>query len=185
MVYFEKRGIENTDRALEIAFDEAKKRGLSRVVIASTRGGTALKAIDHSTRTGIKFLIITHNNWFHNETEQQFDAKITEKVEKAGGAVHSGTMVLRGLGRALRDKMGYSQEEIVALSLRMVSEGIKVCCEMAAMGCDSGLIEKEKDTIIVAGTGKGADTVCVMKPNTSNNFFSIRVKEILAKPSDV
>jgi hypothetical protein len=49
------------------------------------------------------------------------------------------------------------------------------------MAADAGLIPCE-DVIAVAGTGRGADTVALIRANSSNNFFQIKVREILAKP---
>lgn len=180
---FEKKGPENTEEALLLAFKAAQEKGINHVVVASTRGETALKAITHAERSKVNFIVVTHNNWFLKEKEQQFDRAIKEKVEQAGGTVFTGTLILRGLGRALRNVMGYSQEEIVALTFRMVCQGLKVCCEMSAMVCDAGLVSAHKDVICVAGTGSGADTVCVVTPDASHNFFDIRVKEIIAKPA--
>ena len=185
MHYFEKAGEENTEKSIEIAFSEAEKMRIEVVVIASTRGETAKKALNYiQNNKNKRVIIVTHNTGFNKEDEQQFDSQTRELVENAGAKVLTGTMVLRGLGRALRNKMGYSQEEIAALSLRMISQGVKVCCEMAAMVQDAGLVSVNKDIICVAGTGWGADTVCLIKPDSSNNFFNIKVKKILAKPSD-
>jgi hypothetical protein len=38
------------------------------------------------------------------------------------------------------------------------------------------------DVIAVAGTGRGADTYAVIKANSSNRFFDIKVREYLVKP---
>jgi hypothetical protein len=58
---------------------------------------------------------------------------------------------------------------------------MKVCVEIVAMAADAGLIPCA-DCIAVAGTGRGADTVAVIRANSSNNFFQIKVREVLAKP---
>jgi hypothetical protein len=92
-------------------------------------------------------------------------------------------MVLRSLGTAIRPLQSYSQQDLVANTLRILGQGMKVCVEIAAMAADGGLIPCE-DVIAVAGTGRGADTVVVIRANSSNNFFQIKVREILAKPRD-
>ena len=40
------------------------------------------------------------------------------------------------------------------------------------------------DIIAVAGTGRGADTAAVIKANSSNRFFDIKLREYLVKPLD-
>jgi len=44
MVYFDTKGSDNTERTLQIAKDEALKRNIQHVVVASTRGQTGLQA---------------------------------------------------------------------------------------------------------------------------------------------
>lgn len=90
-------------------------------------------------------------------------------------------MVLRSLGTALRDKFGGSEQEIVANTLRILGQGVKVCAEITAMASDAGLIPQE-NIIAVAGTGSGADTALVIFPQPSNRFFDIKIREFLAKP---
>lgn len=38
--------------------------------------------------------------------------------------------------------------------------------------------------LAVAGTGRGADTCCVIRANSSNRFFDIKVREIIGKPKE-
>jgi uncharacterized protein len=40
------------------------------------------------------------------------------------------------------------------------------------------------DVIAVAGTGRGADTCCLIRGNSSNRFFEIKVKKIITKPKE-
>jgi len=72
--------------------------------------------------------------------------------------------------------------DIVANTLRILGEGMKVVCEIAAMAADSGLVRTDEDIIAIGGTGRGADTAVVLRPVNSNDFFNLKVKEILCKP---
>jgi hypothetical protein len=74
--------------------------------------------------------------------------------------------------------------EILAKFLRTnFSQGVKVCMEIATMAADAGLIKDiEKDVICLGGTGRGADTVCLIKARPTSLFDQLRVKAILAKP---
>ena len=177
-----KAGSENTDEILMISRKEAINRGISHIVLASTYGDTALKAIDIIKDEKIKLIIVTHNTGFSKEGVQQFSLEIKKKIEDLGGIVYTGTMVLRGIGKAIKLNMGYSQEEIVANTLRMFGQGIKVCVEIVAMAADAGLIPFD-DVIAIAGTERGADTLSIIKANSSNHFFDIKIREIIKKPS--
>jgi hypothetical protein len=46
---------------------------------------------------------------------------------------------------------------------------------------ETGLIPFS-DVIAVAGTGRGADTAAVIKANSSNRLFDIKVREYQIKP---
>ena len=180
---FEEKGSQNTVRTLYIALEEAKKRGIGHVVVASTTGATGVAAAEKFADTGIQVIVVSHNSGFKDEGEGQIPPDNKARIEKFGGIVHSGTMVLRGLGTAIKNKGGFSQEELVANTLRMFGQGMKVCVEMAAMAADAGLIPFD-DVICVAGTGRGADTCVLIRANSSNRFFNIKVREILAKPAN-
>jgi hypothetical protein len=182
-MYFNQAGEQNTADALRIAVEEAEKRGISHMVIASTRGDTGLQAAKLLQGRGIALVVVGHNTGFSQEGEQEFDEGKRAQIEKLGGRVHTGTMVLRNLGTAIRTLQSYSQQDLVANTLRMLGQGMKVCVEIVAMAVDAGLIPCE-DVIAVAGTGRGADTVVVIRANSSNNFFQIKVREVLAKPQD-
>lgn len=183
MLYLDGFGPQNTQKTLAASLDECKKRGIKYIVVASTYGETAREASEIFKDTDIRLVIVTHNTGFEAPGKQQFDPAAKELVEASGGVVFTGTHVLRGLGRALRDKNLHSEEEAVANTLRIFGQGTKVCIEIAAMACDAGLIPPT-NVICVAGTGRGADTSLLIKAQPSNNFFNIKVLEILVKPRD-
>ena len=57
-----------------------------------------------------------------------------------------------------------------------------MACEISMMAADAGLVRTDEDIISVGGTGKGSDTALVLTPVTSQNFFDLKIKEILCKP---
>jgi hypothetical protein len=117
---------ENTQITLQIAKEEALKRGISHIVVASTFGDTALAASEMLKGTGIKLVVVTHNTGIREPDLQTFDQEIKKKIENMGGKVHTGTMVLRGLGTALKEKGSLSYEQTVADTLRIFGQGTKV-----------------------------------------------------------
>jgi hypothetical protein len=178
-----KAGQDQTNRILEGAFEFAKQYGVETVVVASTWGETGVKATRMGRNLGIGVVVVTHNAGFKEPGVIELTPENRTAILEAGGTVHTGTMVLRGLGSAMRKKFGVSDEERTAAVLRLFGQGMKVCVEMAAMVADAGLVGTE-DIVCVAGTGRGADTAALIRPAPSNAFFDIKVRHIIAKPQD-
>lgn len=180
-MYFQKPGKQNTQSALKIAKEEAQRRGIPYLIVATTTGETGVLAGQLLHGTGIKLICVTHNTGFKEPGVQELDPEKKAKIEELGGTVLTCPMVLRSLGAATRKRYGYSEQQFVADVLRMFGQGMKVCVEIAAMAADSGLVPSV-DIIAVAGTSSGADTVVLLQADSSNRFFNMKIKEILAKP---
>ncbi|MBU7047490.1 MAG: hypothetical protein HXS54_13735, partial [Theionarchaea archaeon] len=91
--------------------------------------------------------------------------------------------LMAGLNRGVRNRYGGSTfSDIVADTLRMFSQGVKVCVEITVMALDSGLIPPGEKVVAIGGTGRGADTALVILPAHSQNFFETRILEIICKP---
>lgn len=176
VTYFESVGRENTDKTLDIAKNYAQKHKIGSIVVASTTGFTAEKAAKIFKETNL--IIVTHVTGFLEPDHQQFSEKLREKLEKEGVNVLTTSHVLGGINRLVEPSTG----SIIAKTLRMFSQGVKVAVEIAAMAADAGHIKTNEDVLIIAGTGKGADTVLLVRASTSRNFFDIKIKKILAKP---
>jgi len=175
--------MENTRKILESAFTYAKDHKVGHLVVASTTGRTARMLLEPFFRRPCSIVVVTHNTGFKEPGVQEFPQALREEMEAQGIKVLTGTMVLRNLGTAIRGLLGYSEQDLIANTLRMLCQGIKVCVEITAMACDAGLVPPA-DLVAVAGTGQGADTACLMKGDSSNRFFNIKVREILAKPKE-
>jgi hypothetical protein len=180
-VYFKKTGRENTGKTLEVAARRAEELGIQNVVVASTSGETGLMATDIFTLKNL--VIVTHSTGFVKPDYQEFLPEIRKKIEEAGAKILTCQHALGGVGRAVRKKLDtYELEEIIAYTLRIFGEGTKVAVEIALMAADAGLIPTREPCISVGGTGRGADTAILMKPAHAQNFFDLRIMEILAKP---
>jgi hypothetical protein len=180
---FDKAGPHNTRAALQAAFELARERRIAHLVVASTTGATGLAAAEMGKQYGVSVIVVTHNTGFKEPGRQELEAENRRRIEEAGARIHTGTHTLRGLGSAIRKKTGGSEEELVANSLRIFGQGLKVCVEMAAMVSDAGLVPAG-EIICVAGTGNGADAAALIRPAPSNQFFDIRVREVICKPRD-
>ncbi len=70
----------------------------------------------------------------------------------------------------------------MAATLRLFGQGVKVTVEITVMAADAGMLPMSDDIMAIGGTGKGADTACVIAPAHSNHIFEMHIKEIVCKP---
>lgn len=184
--YFEKPGPVNTDKALKIAKKYAKEHDIKDIVIASTTGGNAEKALEVFDLDTRNVVIITHSYYFKGSgTRQEFPEDKIKELENSGLKVYSGTHSMSGIERNVRKTFNqWCFVDLYAKYLReQFSQGTKVCMEIASMAVDGGLIDSlDEDVIAIGGAGRGADTVCVIKPAPTSEFDKLRVKAFLAKP---
>ena len=196
-VYFEKPGKENTVETLKIARDAAKERGIDTVLVSSTTGWTALEALKVFKGSGLKLIFVTHQTGYREPGVQLLHPDTQRKLEEAGATVYTGTDVLTGtveIGMSRQRPPRTAPQEgrlpwivppvptIVAHTLRLFSQGVKVCVEIAMMAADSGLVPVDKPVVSVAGSHAGGDTAMVITPSTSNRIRDMKLHEILAKP---
>ena len=180
--YFEEPGKGNTDRCLEIV-SQLVAEGFSHVVIATTSGETALRLAKQLRGKSINLVAVTHNVGYTGPNQDECPASARQELESLGVKIFTGTMLTRGIEAALmKNHQGVYPAYIVAQSLRMLCQGIKVAVEIVAEACDAGLIPEGVEVIAAAGTGRGADTVAIIEAHPSDRFFDVRVRQIVAKP---
>ena len=178
---FEKPGPANTDRTLEWAAKAAGERSIRNVLVASSSGETALKALRFFDPRVL--VAVTHSTGFSKSNVQELKDDNRKKLEAAGVRILTCQHAFGGVGRAVRKKFGtYELEEIVAYTLRTFGQGTKVAVEIALMASDAGLVPAGEPCLAIGGTDTGADTALLLQPANAQTFFDLRVLEILAKP---
>ncbi|MCS7143843.1 MAG: hypothetical protein NZ879_02345 [Archaeoglobaceae archaeon] len=184
IVYFEKPGEENTEATLKLAFERAKELGIKHVVVASSYGETAKKALKYLS-DGIKLVVVTYHTGFLEEGKNSMDPETENFLRSKGIVVVRQSHVLSGIERSITRKFGgISRVEAIAEALRaLFGHGLKVCVEIAVMAADSGAIPLE-EVIAIGGRIRGADTAVVLKPAHMNNFFEMQIKEIICMPRE-
>ena len=186
VTYFEKPGLANTDKALEIAKKYADQFNVRDIIVASTSGNVAEKAAGIFNPNEYNLVVIAHSYYFvGTKKRQEFDDAKLSSLKEKGVKIHFATHSMAGIERNIR--IEYKQWCFVDLMAKFMreqfSQGTKVCIEIASMAVDAGLIDDlEKDVICVGGTGHGSDTVCLIKPAPTSLFNKLRVKAILSKP---
>jgi uncharacterized protein len=175
IVYFEKPGPTNTAETLSLAVEEAERRGVAKIVIASTRGVTARQAAERVAGTAMNLVVVPHQFGF-TET-QRFPPELVAELEQQGHRVHFGTMLFHTEGF-----YGVGAPETMALLLRTICQGMKVCVEIVLMAADAGHVTRGEEVVVVSGSGRGADTAVVAQASTSNRLHDLHITEILCKP---
>ena len=179
--YYGQPGRQNTARTLEIVQRRADELGIRTVLVASTRGDTG--ALAAQQLQGYDVVVVTHSTGFRGPNTQELTDDNRAAIEAAGVPILTCQHAFGGVSRAVRKKWStYEIDEIVAQTLRLFGEGMKVCVEIALMAADAGLVRVGEPCIAVAGTGRGADTAVVLTPAHMQDFFDLRIMEVLAKP---
>ncbi len=180
-VYFSKPGPGNTRRTLEIAARRAEELDLRHVVVASASGKTGLEA--RAVFGSRQLVVVTHSTGFLRPDFQEMDPVRRKKLESAGVKILTCQHALGGVNRAVRKKLGsYELDEIIAFTLRIFGEGLKVAVEISLMAADAGLVPTTEPCLSIGGTQSGADTAVVLTPSNAQTFFDLRILEIVAKP---
>jgi hypothetical protein len=181
IVYFDKPGAENTEEVLRIAKKRAKELGIKTIVVATTVGNTAVRASE--VFKGMKVVAVTHSAGFKGPNTQELTETNRKKILANGGLILTATHLFSGVSGAMRKNFNMHMiGAIIADTLRVMGQGMKVVIEISVMAADSGLVSVDEDIIVIAGSGRGADYAVVLKPVYSNDFFDLKIKEILCKP---
>jgi hypothetical protein len=184
--YFNKPGAENTDDAARFSIERAKELGLKTIVLASSSGKSAEVFFAAMKGSGLRLVVVTHVVGFTKPGVWEFSDEIARRLRAEGVTIVTGTHALSGLERALSRSPkvgGGSRTEAIAEALRrVVAVGLKVAVECVLIAADTGAIGVEEEVIAVGGTATGADTVCVIRPAHTANFFDLQVREIVAMP---
>jgi len=182
-VYFKQKGQVNTDTLLKIVKQYSEKEQIRDIVIASTTGETGAKA--SRMFKGCNVVVVTHSFGSPEPGKNELQPEHQKEILASGAKIFTGTHALSSAERAIRKDFNTIQPlELIANVLRLMGEGTKVCVEITLMAADAGLIPVDKDIIAIGGSGRGADTALRIRPANAAKFFELRIKEIIAKPSD-
>jgi hypothetical protein len=177
IVYFEQPGKDNTEETLKLALERAKARGIKKVVLASTWGDTARIAVERWAGSGIKIIIVPHQFGFMFEPKQHFPEELVQELEKKGHKVHFASMLFHS-----EDLLQGNTSRAIANMLRTFCQGMKVCVEIVLMAADGGHVMTGEHVVVVAGTGRGADTAVVAYAASSNHIGDLHITELICKP---
>jgi hypothetical protein len=176
IVYFEDCGAENTEATFGLVQERLSCKDIKKIVLASTTGATAAKAMDFFKDHGVKLIVVPHQFDFHRE-KNAFPPELVKDLRELGQDVHFGTMLFHTDGF-----YGSNNATTMANLLRCFCQGVKVCFEIVLMVTDAGLVADGEKVIAVAGTARGSDTALVIQAASTQHLKRLRVNQIICKP---
>lgn len=190
VTYFRYCGEANTEKVLHLVRDRVKAKGISKVIIASETGRSAVKALDVFKGINVKLTVVTHYpaiTWGPKGNipiglKRKEHAENLKKLEGKGAKIVQATRPFAPPSRSINWEYP-TPEAIIDKTLEIFGAGTKIAIEAAIMAADAGEVNEGEEVITCAGTYKGLDTVLIVKTTFSSNFFrEFEVKEIIAKP---
>ena len=181
MKIFAKPGHKNTESVVEQVKAKVASTGITRVVVASSTGATALKLAE--ALPDCTLCVVTGCTGAKEPNHQAMDETTRQILKTKGCKVITAAHAMGGIGRAVKNKFSAIQiDEIIAHTLKIFGQGTKVAVEVAMMAADAGAIRTDQLVISIGGSSKGADTALVMRPANTHNFFDVKIDEIICKP---
>jgi len=191
ILYHEEVKRENTEQTFKVARQRGQELDIMTFVVASTSGWTGVQAM--KAFEGLKLIVVGScygsrepNTWsFEDENLRLLKSKEVPIVTTA----HAFGGITRAMNqmKVTEAPTTYVIGDIVANTLRMFGQGVKVACEIACMAADAGLVRCDEDIISMGGSGRvgGADVAVVLTPANSHRLFEIKIKEIICKPRNI
>ena len=121
IIYFDEPGEANTEEALSVAKQRAKELGIKTVIVATTRGNTAARAVE--VFEGMKVVVVSHVTGMREPNLQELTDENRLKIESKGGIVLTICSELNipiaymGVGEKLPDMVSFDAEAFVTAIL--------------------------------------------------------------------
>ena len=175
--------MEYTDETAKLAVSRAKELGITEFVVASNMGPSAWALIKELGGDGSGVTVVTHSAGFREPFTMEMEGAEGERLAATGAKVITAAHALSGVERAFAKKhQGTYPALIMADTLRLFGQGVKVAVECAIMAADAGTISGNR-IVSIGGSGRGSDTALVMTPGHASDLFGqIKIHEIVCKP---
>lgn len=187
ITYFNSPGKDNTEATLNLALESARESGIKYIIVASSSGETATRALEIIDQKGldVQLVVVTYHTGFLREGKNSMAPEIENYLKEQGVKFVRQSHMLSGVERSFSKRLGgTSRVEAVAEALRsLFGHGLKVCVEIAIMAADGGAVPLE-EAVAIGGRGGGADTAVILRPAHMNTFFDLQIKEIICIPRE-
>lgn len=179
---FDEPGAGNTPSVLDMVCRCAEEQNIRKIIIPTYSGKTALEAA--KIMDAARIVAVTTAYGSRKPNTQAMTDTMRRKLLSMGMEVVTGTHVFGGVGRAVRKKLGsYQVDEIIAYTLRIFGQGVKVAVEAALMAADAGCVRTDEDIISTGGSSSGIDTAVVLQPANASSFLDVKIRQIICKPA--
>lgn len=183
-VYFDKPGIENTQKTLELCIERLQGLAEKFLVISSTTGYSAKMAIDLLTPyPDIHLVVVGHRYGFKESGKNEIPEDVQKSIRERGYQLFLGTHAFTGLEKSFSSVYGgvYPQR-LIADTLKIFSQGTKVLFEDMIMATDSGILPVHCWIVSAGGTSRGLDSAMTIKSVYSDQFFKTQIRDIICLP---
>jgi len=182
-IQFETPGAVNTDDVVQCVLDRLNAGDIRHVVVATTTGDTGVRFMEALEESDAELVCVTHHMGFREPNQIELEPALASQLREGRARVLTMTHALSGVARSISKTFGgTSTTELIAHTLRLFGQGMKVAVEIAVMAADAGAVPAGRDVLCVGGSGRGADTAAVIRPAHMNTFFDLRIREILCWP---
>jgi hypothetical protein len=188
--YFHEPGEENTQWVIEAVSKRLEAGGISKVIIASTSGKTAVEFV-HSLKGKAELICVSEAPYRREWGERWPCLKQTfrRELEKLGVAIiDRAPYVLHSSVLEAARWPNTSSERLVKETLYTFGQGMKVAVEIVLTAVSCGYVTPYEDVISVGGSSKGADTAIILRATYPASLFDkdpakrLEIREIIAMP---
>ena len=174
----------NTAKVVEIVKNYIERNNVKNIIVASSYGYTAVELVKALDRRDLNIVVVKMSKAVDDIYEVVFEPERKNFLDSRGIPLLAATHALTGaVDYAITERFkGLPPTTLIAETLYLFSQGMKVCVEVTMMAVDAGLVVEGEETIAIAGTGQGADTAIVVKAASSTNMFNLDIHKILAMP---
>jgi hypothetical protein len=188
--YFDEPGEGNTQWVIEAVSQRLAAGGITKVIIASTSGKTAVEFA--RSLKGKAELVCVSEAPYRREWGEQWPClkqAFKRELEKLGVAiVDKAPYVLHSSVLECAKWSDAFPERLVKETLYSFGQGMKVAVEVALTAVSCGYVTPYEDVIGVGGSSKGADTAIILRATYPASLFDkdpekrLEIREIIAMP---
>ena len=183
VLYFDHAGHQNTQSVINAVRQSVDELNIKYVVVASISGETGVQFWQALQDTDCQVISVSVHAGFNGKDDISLSEEKKKEMENEGIKTLITSHALAGVGRSISNNYGgITDVQLIADTLKLFGDGMKVAVEVSIMAADAGLIPTDKEIIAVGGTSSGADTATVLKAAHMNNFFDLEIREIIAMP---
>ncbi len=186
LTLFGASGPENTENCFRLVAERVENLDVDHLVVASTSGETGGKAVKYFEDIDVHVVVVSHQFGYAEDGKIELEDEYRDSIENSDNASLVVTPdVLTRVPKIVRGKYGgFSNLDLIADTLRLFSQGMKVCIECVIQAADSGNIPVDGEVAAIAGTVSGADTGIILESQHSHKLFDIDIREIICMPRE-